>query len=212
MILFRQIDTRYPCLWEDERQPPGRWHGEGEGPAHYFADTPDGAWAEYLRHEEIYDPEQLKEVARHIWAVDVGNISPSAVDLHLNILTGGPDTYERCRERARAMRGEGVRCLSAPSAALKDGMAGGLDVFGGSHVARRSGLVIVIFGQPVMTPIGWIAADAAYPAAYVLDRMRRLGESGPDSPLVGRTVDPPPEGSRDRMVRLRRERSIRRII
>ena len=55
MIVFRQTDHRYPFLWESAEQPPGRWHGAGEGPAHYCADTPDGAWAEFLRHEEIGD-------------------------------------------------------------------------------------------------------------------------------------------------------------
>src|SRR5262245_40501368 len=57
MILFRQVDARFPFLWEDARQPAGRWHAAGDGPAHYFADTPDGAWAEFLRHEEITEVE-----------------------------------------------------------------------------------------------------------------------------------------------------------
>ena len=52
MIVFRQADPRYPFLWSDVSQPAARWHAVGEGPAHYFADTPDGAWAELLRHEE----------------------------------------------------------------------------------------------------------------------------------------------------------------
>ena len=52
MIVFRQADPRYPFLWESPDQPAGRWHGPGEGPAHYFSDTPVGAWAELLRHED----------------------------------------------------------------------------------------------------------------------------------------------------------------
>ena len=53
MILFRHADPRFPFLWETADQPGARWHGDREGPAHYFADTPDGAWAEFLRLEEI---------------------------------------------------------------------------------------------------------------------------------------------------------------
>jgi hypothetical protein len=34
-------------------QPPMRWHGPGEGPVQYLSDTPTGAWAELLRHEEV---------------------------------------------------------------------------------------------------------------------------------------------------------------
>ena len=41
MIAFRQCDARCPFLWEGAAQPEGRWHAAGEGPAHYFADTPD---------------------------------------------------------------------------------------------------------------------------------------------------------------------------
>ena len=46
----RRADPRFPFLWESSAQPAGRWHGSGEGPCHYFADTPYGAWAELLRH------------------------------------------------------------------------------------------------------------------------------------------------------------------
>lgn len=50
MIVFRHADPRFPFLWEIAEQSAARWHGDHEGPAHYFADTPDGAWAEFLRH------------------------------------------------------------------------------------------------------------------------------------------------------------------
>ena len=45
MIGFRHTDPRYPLfLWEEGRsQPAGRWHAAGDGPAHYFSDTADGA-------------------------------------------------------------------------------------------------------------------------------------------------------------------------
>ncbi len=60
MILYRHAPTGLPFFWETADQPEARWHGPGEGPAHYLADTPDGAWAELLRHEEITAPEELK--------------------------------------------------------------------------------------------------------------------------------------------------------
>ena len=53
MIVYRHADARFPFLWESADQPPARWHGSGEGPVQYFADTPDGAWAEFVRHEGI---------------------------------------------------------------------------------------------------------------------------------------------------------------
>src|SRR5437588_485926 len=72
-IVFRNADSRYPFLWETSAQPPARWHGPGEGPAQYVADTPDGAWAEFLRHEEITDPDDVAGVARSLWAIEVGD-------------------------------------------------------------------------------------------------------------------------------------------
>ena len=51
MIVFRHTDPRFPFLWESADQPGGRWNEAGEGPVNTFADTPEGAWAELLRHE-----------------------------------------------------------------------------------------------------------------------------------------------------------------
>ena len=78
MILYRHTPPALPFLWETPEQPPGRWHGEGEGPAHYLADTPDGAWAEFLRHEDITRPGELAGIDRAIWAVEVPNEAVAA--------------------------------------------------------------------------------------------------------------------------------------
>jgi len=174
MIVFRQVDARYPFLWEDASQPAGRWHGAGDGPAHYFADTPDGAWAEFLRHEEIDDPADLATIRRQMWAVDIGEAPAVAVDLPSAALTGGPDTYPRCQQRARALRAGGATRLSAPSAALLPGGARGLQVRGGVRPARaRDGRVIVLFGPPDGLT-GWVAAAEGRPADDLLTRVRAL--------------------------------------
>ncbi|MCY4497903.1 MAG: hypothetical protein OXC14_11510 [Rhodospirillaceae bacterium] len=41
---------------------------------HCFCDTPDGAWAEFQRHEEIHDPEDFLTIRRALWAVDIGEV------------------------------------------------------------------------------------------------------------------------------------------
>src|SRR5215510_15922260 len=92
MIVFRQTDARYPFLWDDALQPAGRWHAQGDGPAHYFADTPDGAWAEFLRHEEITAPADLATVRRRMWAIEIPDEPGGRVRLAHAVLTGGPDT------------------------------------------------------------------------------------------------------------------------
>jgi hypothetical protein len=53
MIVYRQADLRFLFFWESADEFPACWHGAGESPVQYFADTPDGAWAEFLRHEGI---------------------------------------------------------------------------------------------------------------------------------------------------------------
>lgn len=71
MIAFRHVDPRFPFLWEDPRQPAARWHDTGEGTVQDLADTPDGTWAELLRHEEITTPEDVATIRRALWAIEV---------------------------------------------------------------------------------------------------------------------------------------------
>jgi RES domain len=175
MIVFRQADPRYPFLWSDESQPAGRWHGDGEGPAHYFADTPDGAWAELLRHEEITDPDDAATLRRALWAVEIGDAPPKTVGLPAAVVTGGRDTYRPCQDHARRLRTRGVRRLAAPSAALLPGTAAGREVAAGvERSARpRDGQVIVIFDAPEGL-IGWKAVEHGAPPTDILPRVRQF--------------------------------------
>jgi len=171
MIVFRQVDARYPFLWEDARQPAGRWHRAGDGPAHYFADTPDGAWAEFLRHEEITDPRDLPTIRRQMWAVEIGDAPAARVDLPDDTLTGGRGTYAACQRAAEALRRGGIRRIVARSAALVAGGARAIRVANGEREAKpRDGQTIVIFGPPADLT-GWMAADQASPSADLLDRV-----------------------------------------
>jgi RES domain len=173
MIVFRQADPRYPFLWTDPTQPPGRWHGEGEGPAHYFADTPDGAWAEFLRHEEITDAADLPTIRRALWAVEIPDERATPVSLPVAVLTGGVETYARCQTHARDLRVRGARRLSAPSAALIPGGAAGREVDAGMERAAppRDGRVFVLFGSTEGL-IGWKAVERGSPAEDLLPRVR----------------------------------------
>ena len=171
MMAFRQTDARYPFLWESAQQPPGRWHGAGEGPAHYFADTPDGAWAEFLRHEEITDPADLPTIRRQMWAVEIGDAAAEPVHLATGVMTGGLETYPICQAESRRLRARGARRVIAPSAALVRGGARGTLVHNGPHPApARDGHVIVVFGAPEGM-IGWVVAEAARPPEDLLARV-----------------------------------------
>lgn len=174
MILFRHADPRFPFLWEAAAQPAARWHAEAEGPAQYFADTPDGAWAEFLRHEEIKSPEDLATVRRALWAVEVPDEPSAQAMLPEDTLTGGTASYPACQAEARRLRALGVQRLAAPSAALVPGGAAGHRVDGGLRpAAPRDGQVIVLFGQrPDLT--GWAAAGEGRPRAELLQLVRHF--------------------------------------
>ena len=175
MIVFRQADPRYPFLWSDPAQPEGRWHAAGEGPVHYFADTPDGAWAELLRHEEITDPEDAATIRRALWAVEIGDEPAQDVSLPASVAAGS-HTYTECQEHARQLRARGVRRIVAPSAALVAGGASGRHVVAGAERSAepRAGRVIAVFGLPDGL-IGWKAVERGSPPADVLPRVRHHG-------------------------------------
>lgn len=182
MIGYRHVDPRYPILWEDAAQPPARWHGPREGPANYFADTPDGAWAEFLRHEEITEPADLAGIRRSIWMVNLGDVmratgTEAATELPRDLLTGGRDTYLACQAEARALRAVGAAAIFAPSAALKTGEAAGFHTERGLRRASKSdGGVIVLFGRrPDLE--GWQVCADGRPNVRLLSNVRHFDES-----------------------------------
>lgn len=174
MIGFRHADPRFPFLWEEGSQPPGRWHGEGEGPVHYLADTPDGAWAELLRHEEITDLADVAAVRRAIWAIEIGDLPGERPRLPVRAMTGGRESYPGCRREAGRLLARGARGLVAPSAALVPGGAHGWRVEAGLREAEpRDGEVIVLFG-PRPDLVGWEAVHEGRPSAGLLRRVRHF--------------------------------------
>lgn len=174
MIAFRHTDPRFPFLWEDNSQPTARWNGPGEGPVQYLCDTPDGAWAEFLRHEEIRDPEDLPTIRRALWAIEVADAPAAAPELTMRTLVGGRRTYPACQAEARRLRVLGLTHLEAPSAALRPGGASGQRVDGGLRPgAPRNGKVIVLFGRrPDL--VGWLAATAGHPDPRLLPVIRHF--------------------------------------
>jgi hypothetical protein len=178
---FRHGDPRFPFFWESARQPEGRWHGSGEGPVQYLADTPDGAWAEFLRHEEITDADDLTGVRRRLWAVEFDRSAETerAVPVAGPVATGGLDSYPACQDVARRLRRSGITCLRAPSAALVAGGARGQLTRGLlREAADRDGLVWVLVGARPEAR-GWAAVDAGAPAPRLLPLVAHFDEPTP---------------------------------
>jgi hypothetical protein len=174
VIAFRHCDSRFPFLWEGAAQPPARWHAAGQGPVQYLADTSDGAWAEFLRHEAIRDPGDLATVQRAIWAVEVPDEPSAKPHLPHDVMTGEAASYAACRAEATRLRAGGARRIEAPSAALLPGTAAGQIVDGGLvDAAGRDGRMLVLFGRrPDL--VGWQVVSRGHPAERLLALVRHL--------------------------------------
>ena len=172
MIAFRHADPRFPFLLEDSSQSAGRWNDVGEL-THYFCDTPDGAWAEFLRQEEIHDPEDILTIRRALWAVEIGRPPTQQPDLPFEVLTGDPTSWHECTRFAQEYRttADGI---SAPSAALHPGGARGWRVDGGlQNGPDRNARVFALFGRrPDL--VGWPATIEGRPRTDLLENIRHF--------------------------------------
>lgn len=173
MIAFRHADPRFPFLRETASTAAGRWNRPGEL-VQCLSDTPDGAWAEFLRHEEITDPEDIPHLRRALWAVEIGDAPAARPRLSADVLTGDRASWAPCQREAARLRAAGKSGLAAPSAALVPGGARGFRVEGGERLGPpRDGLTIVLFGsRPDL--IGWQATASGGPATDLLARVRHF--------------------------------------
>ena len=143
MIAFRHADPRFPFLCEDTSQPAGRWNAAGEL-THCFCNTPDGAWAEFLRHEEINDPGDILTICRALWAVDIKEPPALHPDLPPETLTGNSHTWSACQELAQQYR-HYTDGIATPSAALlSSGARGWRGVSGLQPGPPRDGKVFAL--------------------------------------------------------------------
>jgi hypothetical protein len=112
-----------------------------------------------------------------MWAVELPDAVVDTAKRPLLLvewLTGGLDSYPKCRGEARRWRRKGVDVLVAPSAALFSGGASGWLVDGGlTPGPARDGRVVVLFGRH-STLVGWSAAHIGQPDASLLPKVRPL--------------------------------------
>lgn len=171
---YRHCDPRFPFLWQSAAQPAARWHGENEGPANCFADTPSGAWAEFLRHEGITSEADLAGVQRDLWAVEIPDAPAAEPVLDDRLLFGDESTYPACQAAARKLRAAGATRLLVRGAALLPSEARGWTASGTLQRATplRDGLVWVQYGPCPF--VGWLVVSAGSPPALVLSLVRHF--------------------------------------
>lgn len=180
LTTFRVVDVRFPPFWADTSQPEGRWHAEGEGPCHYLSTTPEGAWAEVLRHEALREPDDVADLHRSLWFVEAPE---PPIDAHPDV----PNTralarvpYRQCQEAARALRAEGLQGFEADSAALPKAGARvrSIEAEGRLQSARRRSDVMVFFGSAFVRGLHAQHAADGHPEPELTRRVHHLPKKG----------------------------------
>jgi len=124
LVAFRWTDYDVP-FWARENSLDGRWNYGGHDSTQYWSLTPEAAWAELIRHENLQSEDDLDLVRKPFWIARIPSLG--LVDLRQ------PDIRERhevteddlidddwtvCQELAVSLRQGASRGVIAASAAL----------------------------------------------------------------------------------------------
>lgn len=133
-MAFRYSSYDVP-FWVRPNTLPQRWNLAGEGCTQYWSLSPEGAWAEHIRANDVTTEAELEEVRIPIWVCRLSCMG--LIDLrqaeardHYELTAAdltSPD-WSACQRAATRMRMEGARGLLTPSAALAD--AANVTLFG----------------------------------------------------------------------------------
>jgi RES domain-containing protein len=134
LVAFRYSSHDVP-FWVRPNTFAQRWNLPLEGPTQYWSSTPDGAWAEHIRFNDVRTETELDEVRIPVWVCRLSGIG--LLDLRernvcdrygLSVRDLTADDWSACQRAATAMRADGVRGILSPSAALAD--AANVTLFG----------------------------------------------------------------------------------
>lgn len=126
VVAFRYCAYDVP-FWVRSNTRPGRWHRVGDPPTQYWSTTPDGAWAELIRAEDLTTEDELDLLRMPMWvcrAPTMGLLDltdrAAAEGFELGDEALVSDEWAPCQEAAAQIRGEGHRGVLCPNAALPD--------------------------------------------------------------------------------------------
>ena len=181
---FRVCDRRHPFLWTKPGQSTGRWNRAGDQPVHYLASTPIVAWAEWIRHQEIHEPDDLAGVAAALWAVLIpeswGGEELQEVTLPLQAVLGTKADAQTARlNLVTQLKRQGAQGLLAPSAALHQSHNNlpCMQVIADGEQAATLAIpahVILLWCQADQLP-GWCCVPEGRPGPELLPLVRREG-------------------------------------
>ena len=151
---------------------------------HYLATTPTVAWAEWIRHQDIEDPDDLAGVAAALWAVLIpaawGSTDLPAVELPIEqVLSGSHEAQAARLELVNALRRQGAQGLLAPTAALhhSDRVSPCMRVCDGVQQQDQLELSaqVILLWCPATLLAGWCCVPEGRPGPEVLPLIRRVG-------------------------------------
>lgn len=121
---FRYSSYDVP-FWARPNTTDERWHSSGDGATQYLSITPDGAWAELIRNENLRSEADLALVQMPLWQaqVELGHIADygdfeTAERAHFDPEALIDDDQTKCRTEGRRLRQAGFAGILYPSAAL----------------------------------------------------------------------------------------------
>lgn len=124
LVAFRYSSYDVP-FWVRPNSRAGRWNSPGDPPTQYWSLTPDGAWAELVRFEDLRSESELDEVRIATWVCRLPSMrlidlrEPSACSQYgLDPRELTADDWSKCQIAGKEIRNDGARGLLAPSAAL----------------------------------------------------------------------------------------------
>lgn len=123
-VAYRWSDYDTP-LWARPNSGAQRWNRTREAPTQYLSLTPEGAWAELIRTEDLTSVAAVRLVSMPLWALHVRETRVADYATFEKAEAAGfpPDAlvdedHERCRAEGTRLRERGFRGVLAPSAAL----------------------------------------------------------------------------------------------
>lgn len=121
---FRYSSYDVP-FWARPNTTSERWHHAREGATQYLSATPDGAWAELIRNENLRSEPDLRLVQMPLWRarVEQGGLADyrdfeTAEQAGFDPEALIDDDQSKCREEGARLRAAGFAGILYPSAAL----------------------------------------------------------------------------------------------
>ncbi len=123
-VAYRWSDYDTP-LWARPNSSAQRWNRTREAPTQYLSLSPEGAWAELIRTEDLTSAAAVHLVSMPLWVLHVRetHVADCATFERAEAAGFPPEALvaedrERCRAEATRLREHGFRGVLAPSAAL----------------------------------------------------------------------------------------------